>query len=194
MIPPLAAGALGAQTFASGQRTALDATADVVASVLGGVPSPVASALLALAAYYLVGGTALAVWPDFSRTVTRTVVRRPLRSLVSGVLLMLAVSALAVATFSVLSIAGPFLVFAFVWVPIALLALAYVSIAVTGGLLSLVGVDRPAVALALGGVVLVAVAVAPRDAVIDLLFLGVLTFGGGAMLWSLWHRRRSSTR
>ena len=183
----------GGWPAAVGPRSALVGV-DAVVSALGGLPAPAASVLIALAAYYLVGTAVLGAWPDFSRTVTRTVVRRPVRSLVFGVLLMLAVSALSVAAYTALSIAGPFLVFAFVWLPIALLAVVYVSVAVTGGLLSLLGVDRPYLALTLGGVAPVALVLTPRDAVLDLLFLAVLTFGGGAMLWSLWHRRRSSVK
>ncbi|MFC6730553.1 hypothetical protein ACFQDG_18020, partial [Natronoarchaeum mannanilyticum] len=111
---------------------------------------------------------------------------------VSGVLLMLAVSAISVAAFALLWIAGPFAVFALVWLPLALLALVYVTVGVIGGALSLVGVDSPYGALALGGVVPATLSWLPRDAVIDLLFLGVLTLGSGAMLWSLWHRRRTA--
>lgn len=179
-----------APASAAWPRSALDAAIESATAAVGGVPDPIASAAVAVAAYYLVGVAVLAIWPEFSRTVTRTIVRRPVRAALSGLVLMLVVSALAVAAFAVLWIAGPFLVFAFVWLPIAMLAVVYVSLAVIGGVLSLLGVDRPYLALALGGVAPAAIALAPRDAVVDLLFLGVLTLGGGAMLWSLWHRRR----
>lgn len=165
---------------------------DGAAGLASWLPAPVASAAVAAAAYYIVGTLALTLWPEFSRTVTRTVVRRPGRALVSGILLMLVVSALAVGAFTVLWIAGPFVVFALVWLPIALLALVYVTLAVFGGVLSLLGVDSPYAALAVGGVVPATLSWLPRDATIDLLFLAVLTLGGGAMLWSLWHRRRTA--
>jgi len=165
---------------------------DAVAGLANWVPAPVASAAGAAAAYYLVGALALTLWPEFSRTAARTVVRRPARALVSGLLLMLAVSAISVGAFAVLWIAGPFVVFALVWLPLALLALVYVTVGVIGGVLSFAGVESPYVALAIGGVVPAALSWLPRDAVLDLLFLGVLTLGSGAMLWSLWHRRRTA--
>jgi len=165
---------------------------DGATGLAGWLPEPVAGAAAAAAAYYLVGAVALTLWPEFSRTAARTVVRRPGRALASGVLLLLAVSAVAIGAFAVLWIAGPFVVFALVWLPLALLALVYVTVGVIGGVLSVLGVDSPYAALAIGGVVPAALSWLPRDAVIDLLFLGVLTLGGGAMLWSLWHRRRTA--
>lgn len=167
---------------------------DGAAGLASWLPAPVASAAAAAAAYYLVGALALTLWPEFSRATARTVVRRPGRALASGVLLMLVVSALAIVAFTVLWIAGPFVVFALVWLPLALLALVYVTVGVIGGVLSLLGVDSPYAALAIGGVVPATLSWLPRDATIDLLFLVVLTLGGGAMLWSLWHRRRSVTK
>ena len=157
------------------------------------LPAPIGGAATAAAAYYLVGALALTLWPEFSATASRTVVRRPGRSLVSGALVMLLVSGLAVLAFTALWIAGPFVVFALVWLPLALLALVYVTLGVIGGVLSLFGVDSPYAALAIGGVVPATISWLPRDAVIDVLFLGILTLGSGAMLWSLWHRRRSVT-
>jgi len=180
--------AIGALATLWGPAVPLDATVGLASWL----PAPVASAAGAAAAYYLVGAVALTLWPEFSRTAARTVVRRPGRALVSGVLLMLAVSAISVAAFALLWIAGPFAVFALVWLPLALLALVYVTVGVIGGVLSLFGVDSPYAALAIGGVVPATLSWLPRDAVIDLLFLGVLTLGSGAMLWSLWHRRRTA--
>lgn len=173
---------------------ALDEFVDSGQTAVDAAPDTLGAALAVLVGYYLVGAVLLSVWPGFSATVTETIVRRPIRAVLAGAVVLVGVAALAVASFAVLWITGPFLVFALVWLPIALVALVYVSVAITGSVLSLVGVENQYGALVISGIAPMALAWAPRDAIVDLLFVGVLTLGGGAMAWSAWEHGRRATR
>lgn len=188
----LAEGA-GAALTAAGVGSVLVEVTSVVEQFVDAAPQSVTSVAAVLAAYYAVGTLLLTVSPDFSRTVTVTVTRRPIRAAVLGAVLAVVVAGLAVASFSVLWITGPFLVFALVWLPVALAALLYVSLAVTGGVLSVIGIDNRYGVLAVSGVVPLAFLWTPQDYAVDFVFLAVTVLGGGAMLWSLWDRGRDPT-